>query len=269
MSSFVRQHKGAVLLSVVLHVAVVVSLTLGLRLPGRQRAPVATQLAIEAVVVDESQLNREIERRERAEREVVQRRQREERQAREAVENQRRERAEAARREEARLVEIQLQRERTEREQRERAEAEKREQERVAQERREREQREQRERDAAAAARRQAETEAELQRALTAENERRAAEEAGLLDQYVRMIENQIERNWIPPATARAGLECVVNVVQIPSGDVIDVRVGRCNGDDAVVRSIEAAVRRASPLPKPPSMAVFERNLNVTFRPDL
>jgi colicin import membrane protein len=58
-------------------------------------------------------------------------------------------------------------------------------------------------------------------------------------------------------------------VVQIPSGDVVDVKVGRCNGDEAVVRSIEAAVRKASPLPKPPSDAVFERNLIVTFKPDL
>jgi colicin import membrane protein len=66
-----------------------------------------------------------------------------------------------------------------------------------------------------------------------------------------------------------AGLECVVNVTQIPSGDVIDVRVGQCNGDDAVIRSIEAAVRRASPLPKPPLPALFDRNLIVTFRPEI
>jgi len=47
------------------------------------------------------------------------------------------------------------------------------------------------------------------------------------------------------------------------------VRVGQCNGDEAVVRSIEAAVLRASPLPKPPTPALFERNLIVTFRPEL
>jgi colicin import membrane protein len=64
-------------------------------------------------------------------------------------------------------------------------------------------------------------------------------------------------------------LDCVVNVVQLPTGDVVDVRVGSCNGDDAVVRSIEAAVRLASPLPKPPTPSLFERNLNVRFRPDL
>jgi colicin import membrane protein len=96
-----------------------------------------------------------------------------------------------------------------------------------------------------------------------------SAERAGLLDQYIRLIENQIERNWSRPLSAQAGLDCTVNVVQLPTGDVVDVRVSQCNGDDAVVRSIEAAVRRASPLPRPPNPALFERNLNVRFRPEI
>jgi colicin import membrane protein len=104
---------------------------------------------------------------------------------------------------------------------------------------------------------------------LTAENERRAARDAELLDQYIRLIQDRIERSWIPPASARAGLECIVNVVQIPSGDVIDARVGRCNGDAAVVSSIEAAVKRASPLPRPPDPKLFARNLELIFKPDL
>jgi colicin import membrane protein len=103
---------------------------------------------------------------------------------------------------------------------------------------------------------------------LAAEQERRNAREAGLLDEYIRLIQNRIQQNWIRPASARPGLQCEVNVTQIPSGDVIDVRVGRCNGDDAVMRSIEAAVRRASPLPRPSVPALFERNLVVTFSPD-
>ena len=104
--------------------------------------------------------------------------------------------------------------------------------------------------------------------ALLEEEERQRAEDAGLLDQYVRLIEQRIERNWIRPASAVAGLECVVKVTQIPSGDVVSVRIGRCNGDEAVVRSIEAAVLRASPLPKPPHPRLFDRNLEVVFRPD-
>ena len=112
----------------------------------------------------------------------------------------------------------------------------------------------------------------EVRQALERVSSRRVClidDRSGVLDEYIRLIEDKIERNWNRPLSAKPGLECIVNVVQIPSGDVVDVRVGRCNGDDAVVRSIEAAVRNASPLPKPPSQAVFERNLIVTFRPDI
>jgi colicin import membrane protein len=43
--------------------------------------------------------------------------------------------------------------------------------------------------------------------------------------------------------------------------------VGRCNGDEAVKQSLEAAVLRASPLPNPPDPALFERNLVINFEP--
>jgi colicin import membrane protein len=59
-----------------------------------------------------------------------------------------------------------------------------------------------------------------------------------------------------------------VLVNQLPGGAVGDVRIGRCNGDDAVRRSIEAAVRRADPLPLPSNPALFERNLRFTFKPE-
>jgi colicin import membrane protein len=263
--SVVREHSGAIVWSVALHVGVATALTVGVRLPARPRVAVAPA-PIQGMIVDQSVLTREIERREQVQRQETERRQRAERQEREKVEAARR--AEQ-RQQQERVAAEQRERQRVEQEERERVAAAKREQERVAQEQREREAQQAREREAAAAARQQAQMETELQRALAAENERRAAEQAGLLDQYIRLIENQIERNWIAPASARTGLRCVVNVVQIPSGDVIDVRVGQCNGDDAVRRSIETAVRRASPLPKPPHPSLFERNLNVTFQPDL
>ena len=162
---------------------------------------------------------------------------------------------------------------------RERVAAAKREQERRDQERRDQQQRDreaqaQREKEAAAQKERdrqaaeQRRREAELQAALETESDRADAEAAGLLDQYIRSIEARIRQNWNPPLSARAGIDCVVNVVQLLTGDVTSVSVGRCNGDDAVRRSIEDAVRRASPLPKPPDPSLFERNLVVNFKPD-
>jgi colicin import membrane protein len=46
------------------------------------------------------------------------------------------------------------------------------------------------------------------------------------------------------------------------------VRIGSCPADDAVRRSIEAAVLRASPLPMPANQALFERNLRFVFKPE-
>jgi colicin import membrane protein len=82
------------------------------------------------------------------------------------------------------------------------------------------------------------------------------------------MIENHVKRHWQPPLSARPGIECLVNVVQLPTGDVVSAKVGQCNGDDAVRRSIENAVLDASPLPRPPSQAVFSRSFTITFAPD-
>ena len=93
------------------------------------------------------------------------------------------------------------------------------------------------------------------------------AENAGLLNQYIAMIEQRIVRNWNRPPSARAGLECEVRVAQTPGGTVLSVQIGRCNGDAAVRQSIEAAVMRSSPLPPPPDPRLFERNLVLVFKP--
>ncbi len=284
MSPFLRQHPIAVLLSTLLHVALALALTVGLDPSGRRRAAMPVeQVAIQATVVDESLIQQELERLDQLEQEELRQQQEAERQAREQAEAARRELEE----EEQRLVAARQDREAEERlaldreaeaERQRQAEADRQRQEREEEERlaREREAEAERQRQAeaerqrqeAAVARQRAEMESELQQALALEEDRRRAEEAGYLDEYIRLIENRIQQSWIPPASAMAGLECVVNVTQIPSGDVVDVRVGRCNGDDAVIRSIEAAVLRASPLPRPTIASLFERNLEVVFNPE-
>ena len=94
------------------------------------------------------------------------------------------------------------------------------------------------------------EREAELKRRLAEEERRDAAVDAGLLEQYIAQIQARIQRAWIRPPTARSGLNCVVHVTQVPGGEVVGVRVGECNGDEFVRQSIEAAVLKASPLPR-------------------
>ena len=95
-----------------------------------------------------------------------------------------------------------------------------------------------------------------------------AAADSGALSDYVRMIGQKVERNWLRPPGARPGLECEVSVTQIPGGEVTAVQIGRCNADEAVRRSIEAAVLKASPLPLPDDATLFERNLRFTVKPE-
>lgn len=113
-----------------------------------------------------------------------------------------------------------------------------------------------------------AQREAELKQSLDQEIRADAARSSGALASWQSQITARIQRAWLKPPSARPGIECVLNVTQVPGGEVTNVRIGACNGDQAVRESIEAAVYRASPLPPPPDPTLFERSLVITFRPD-
>jgi colicin import membrane protein len=108
----------------------------------------------------------------------------------------------------------------------------------------------------------------DIARQLAEEEQLLAAADSGALAAYLALIRQKVERNWVRPPSAKPGLECEILVTQIPGGQVTGVRMGTCNADDAVRRSIEAAVLRASPLPLPDEAALFERNLRFTFKPE-
>ena len=110
--------------------------------------------------------------------------------------------------------------------------------------------------------------EAELRRQLADEEHVRAVQSGPLRDRYILLLQNKIQRAWIKPPSATAGLSCLVEVTQVPGGAVTGARVTQCNGDAAVRQSIENAVYRASPLPDPPDPALFDRNLVLRFVPN-
>lgn len=244
------------------------------------------QLAIQAVVVDQSLIGAAArrERQERERQQAVQRQRQQEQEKERLADEQRRQKEAEARREQEQRAEQERQaqvKQQQEREQqrlqeeqqaRERqAEAEKQrqaeaERKRIAEIERKQKEEAQR-RKAAEEARALAARENELQRQLAEEEGRMQAESAGLLNQYIAMIEQRIVRNWNRPPSARSGLECEIKVTQTPSGTVLSAQVGKCNGDAAVQQSIEAAVLRSSPLPPPPDPRLFERTLLLIFRP--
>jgi len=173
------------------------------------------------------------------------------------------------------------QQEEAERKQKEKAEAERKQKEKEEAERKKREEEEkerkrieaekQREEDI----RRQREENERLRREMEAEqrrdeidaeSERLAAIDSGQLAVYQAMIQQKIYRNWKVPASAQDDLFCSVRVRQARGGHVLGVSFVRCNGDEAVKRSIEAAILGSSPLPDPPEPNLFDPNilLNLT-----
>lgn len=119
-----------------------------------------------------------------------------------------------------------------------------------------------------AAAKRAAAVQADLRRQIAAEEHAQQVASGPLADQYRAALQNRIMHAWIKPAAARAGIDCLVKVTQVPGGEVTNAQVTKCNGDGAVRQSIENAVYRASPLPEPPDPSLFDRTLVLEFKPD-
>jgi len=137
----------------------------------------------------------------------------------------------------------------------------------------------------------QAKLEAERQQKLKQEQQRKEAEHAlqeqlaaeqvtleaerqrqsnRVVDQYVAIITQKVQRNWLRPPTSMQGLSCVVAVSLIPGGEVVKAQVTRGSGDPVFDRSVESAVLKASPLPLPADAALFERfrELEFVFKPE-
>lgn len=90
-----------------------------------------------------------------------------------------------------------------------------------------------------------------------------------LQETYKMAIYQKVKRNWIRPAGSEEVPECWVRVLQGPGGIILDVTFGDCKGSTVSYRaSIENAVYKAEPLPKPADQSLFERELNFNFRPE-
>ncbi|MDK2779364.1 MAG: cell envelope integrity protein TolA [Pseudomonadota bacterium] len=131
-------------------------------------------------------------------------------------------------------------------------------------------------------ARERAEQEKALQQQLAreqAEAERRAEQEAikraeqaaAMKADAVTQIKNKVQSVWRYPPAVRPDQEVGVHITLVPTGEVIDVRIIQSSGNAALDRSVEQAIRKASPLPVPQDPRVFEqsfRNFTIKFRPE-
>ena len=84
---------------------------------------------------------------------------------------------------------------------------------------------------------------------------------------YVNAVRSKVRRNLIAPPGLTGNPEAIFEVDQLPSGEVLDVRLKRTSGIQALDAAIERAIRRSSPLPVPTVPELFQRDLELKFKP--
>ncbi|OUS40670.1 protein TolA [Oleispira antarctica] len=102
-------------------------------------------------------------------------------------------------------------------------------------------------------------------------DEQQTQRDAAITNDIVSQIQAKIYEAWRYPPSARPEMEVIVRISLVPTGEVIQVTLEKSSGNQALDRSVLAAVKRAQPLPVPKDSRLFEqqfRNFAMTFRPE-
>lgn len=99
--------------------------------------------------------------------------------------------------------------------------------------------------------------------ALAAEATARARAEAD----YIRRIQAKVKGNVILPGELAGNPEAIFEVVQLPTGEIIDAVLKKSSGNRAYDDAVQRAILKSSPLPRPERADLFQRALTLKFRP--
>jgi colicin import membrane protein len=80
-------------------------------------------------------------------------------------------------------------------------------------------------------------------------------------------IRGKIRGNIILPRDIVGNPEAVFDVALLPTGEVLSVKQRRSSGHAAYDEAVYRAILKSSPLPKPDNPSLFERQLELRFRP--
>ena len=97
----------------------------------------------------------------------------------------------------------------------------------------------------------------------------RAAAQQSLYDKYITAIQNKVKSNIVEPPNLTGNPQVEFDVVLIPGGEVLTVKLRRSSGVPAYDRAVETAILKSAPLPLPPDPTLFQqfRDLHLRIRP--
>src|SRR5690554_6439297 len=104
-----------------------------------------------------------------------------------------------------------------------------------------------------------------------AEAQKQKERAAAMVTEFTEKIRAHTSSYWSYPSVVQPDDEVTVNIQLVPTGEVVSVQTVKGSGNALLDNSVLQAVRKASPLPVPKDIQVFEkdfRNFIMKFRPE-
>jgi len=86
-------------------------------------------------------------------------------------------------------------------------------------------------------------------------------------DAYIRSIQAKVKGNVNVPPDIAGNPEAIFEVLQLPTGEIIDTQLKKSSGVRAYDEAVQRAIIKSSPLPKPETQDLWQRSLTLKFRP--
>ena len=103
----------------------------------------------------------------------------------------------------------------------------------------------------------------------TAKAAAQASEQGKVISEYMERIRSKVRQNIVEPPGLQGNPTAEFDVVLLPGGDVLSVRLARSSGAPAYDAAAERAIMKSAPLPLPPNPELFSRfrDLHLSVRP--
>lgn len=265
----IKETPSALVWAIIVHLLAFIAIGVSFKASDPKIAAVKQEKVIEAVAIDESKINAEINKLKKEDKRKKQEQKRLQDKAKKAKRDRRKEEKKLQALKKKQKEQELLNKNKRIKEKKRLAELERKQKEKEAELNKLEKQRQEKQAQLEKEEKQRQEEIAQKQRA--AEQKKRAAYEQSEVSKYKGLIQSQITRNWIFPASYQKGMTCKVLVRLIPSGDVVSVQIIKSSGNSAFDRSVEMAVNKASPLPVPKSSSgLFDyfREVEFVFDPN-